>query len=48
MKVRVEFLIPGVQGGNKAQFSAKCIFTEGQQRLRGGLKKDIEHHAFIV
>jgi hypothetical protein len=48
MKVRLELSIPTVKCRDKTQLSAKFIFAEAEQRLRGGLEKDVEHHLFIV
>jgi hypothetical protein len=36
MEVGIEFLVPGMQRGDKAQFAAEFVFTEAQKRLRGG------------
>lgn len=46
--VGIEFLVPGVQCGDKAQFSAEGIVTEGQQRLGSRFIQDREHHFLVV
>jgi len=48
MEVCLETLVPGMQDGNKAQFSTQLVLAKAKQRLGDGFKQDVEHHCLIV
>jgi hypothetical protein len=48
VEVGVEFLVPAVQDGNKAQLAVHVIFTKGQKGFGCRGKQAVEHRCFIV
>lgn len=42
MEMSVELLIPGMQDGDKAGFTAEIIMAEHEQCLGGGIEQDFQ------
>ena len=47
MEMSVELLIPGMQDGDKAGFTAEIIMAEHEQCLGGGIEQDFQEEPFI-